>query len=65
MNSLVQGEINYMNIIMNFPKDKNVLEDKVAYIRALLMQKYIDDLLISEEQKYNINKYLIEELQND
>ena len=52
-----------MNIVFNFPKDKKQLENGIAHIRAILMQRYIDNLDIGECEKNKIKDCLIEELQ--
>lgn len=54
-----------MNLVINCPKDKNMLEDGIAYIRALLMQKYIDDLKIETNDKKLIKTELKKELRKD
>ena len=54
-----------MNLVINCPKDKNMLEDEIAYIRALLMQKYIDDLKIETNDKKLIKTELKKELRKD
>ena len=51
-----------MKLFMNYPNDKNMLEDRIAYIRATLMQKYIEDVNIKEEEKRKIRTTLKEEL---
>lgn len=51
-----------MNLIINYPKDKSLLEEKNAYIRAILIQKYIDDLKVEDKYKEQIKKELIKEL---
>ena len=53
-----------MKLFMNYPNDKNMLEDRIAYIRATLMQKYIEDVNIKEEEKRKIRTTLKEELKN-
>lgn len=51
-----------MNLVINYPEDKNMLEDGIAYIRALLMQKYIDDLKLERNDKELIKTELKKEL---
>ena len=51
-----------MNLIINYPNDKKMLEDKIAYIRAKLIQKYIDEISIKEKDKIKVKKRLEEEL---
>lgn len=51
-----------MNLIINYPKDKTILENEVAHIKALLMKKYIDDLNIESKSKILIKKELKKEL---
>ena len=51
-----------MNLIFHFPKDKTDVEDGVAYIKAFLMQRYIDNLEFDESVKKEIRQCLIEEL---
>lgn len=53
-----------MNLVINYPKDKNNLYKNIAYIKSSLMKKYIDDLDIIESEKYNIKKALMDKLQN-
>lgn len=53
-----------MNLIFNFPKDKTNVEDGVAYIRAVLMQRYIDNLNVSENKKDRVKICLIEKLKS-
>lgn len=52
-----------MNLVINYPKDKKMLEDKIAYIKATLMQKYIDDLKLEKRDQGLIRKELKKELQ--
>lgn len=52
-----------MNITFKFMKDKNNVEDGVAYIRAVLMQRYIENLNVNDIKKERIKEELIEELQ--
>ncbi len=54
-----------MNLVINCPKDKNMLEDGIAYIRAILMQKYIDDLKLERKDKELIKIELKKELRKD
>ena len=51
-----------MQLIINYPKDKETLENQVAHIKAILMKKYIDDLNIENKYKIIIKKKLKEEL---
>ena len=53
-----------MNIIFNFLKDENNIEDGIVYIRALLMQRYIDNLNVNDEIKLKIKENLIKKLRN-
>lgn len=52
-----------MNVIINYPKDKTTLEDNIAYIKAMLMQKYIDNSKFEENIKISIKKGLIEKIE--
>ena len=52
-----------MNLIINYPNDKNMLENEIAYIRAILMKKYIDDLEVKVEDKKIVIKKIKETLQ--
>lgn len=54
-----------MNLVINSPKDKNMLENEIAYIRAILMQKYIDDLKLEIKDKELIKIELKKELRKD
>jgi len=48
-----------MNLIMNISEDKNVLEKNIAYIKAYLIQKHIDDLQIENQYKFIIKEEII------
>lgn len=52
-----------MRPIMNYPNDKTCLENNIAYIRAVLMHRYIENLPLNDEEKKYIKKRLVEELQ--
>lgn len=60
MNSFILRDL--MNLIINYPKDKTALENKMASISAFLMQKYINDLSIEQNTKNLIKNNLLEEL---
>ena len=51
-----------MNVKINYPEDKNMLETVVAYIKAKLMEKYICDLNAPKVSKIQIQEELIKEL---
>ena len=51
-----------MNVKINYPEDKNMLETVVAYIKAKLMEKYIGDLNVPKASKLQIKEKLIKEL---
>ena len=51
-----------MNVKINYPEDKNMLETVVAYIKAKLMEKYICDLNAPKAYKLQIKEELIKEL---
>ena len=44
-------------------EDKNKFEDKVAYLKAYLMQEYINKLDVNKETRIKIKKELIKKLQ--
>ena len=50
-----------MNIKVNYPEDRNMLENVIAYIKAKLMEKYICDLNIPQVSKIQIKEKLIKE----
>ena len=52
-----------MRLIMNYPNDKTCLENNIAYIRAILIHRYIENLPLNDEEKKYIKKRLVEELQ--
>lgn len=52
-----------MNITFKFIKDKTNVEEGIAYIRAVLMQRYIENLNVDEVNKSKIKENLIKELQ--
>lgn len=52
-----------MNITFKFIKDKTNVEEGIAYIRAVLMQRYIENLNVDEVNKIKIKENLIKELQ--
>jgi hypothetical protein len=52
-----------MNITFNYPKDKTNLENGIAYIKAFLIQKYIDDLNYSNSTKNIIKQTIINQLE--
>lgn len=51
-----------MNVKINYPEDKDMLETVVAYIKAKLMEKYIRDLNVPKASKIQIQEELIKEL---
>lgn len=51
-----------MNVKINYPEDKDMLETVVAYIKAKLMEKYIGDLNVPKASKLQIKEKLIKEL---
>ncbi len=51
-----------MNVIINYPEDKDMLENVMAYIKAKLMEKYIYDLNVSSSSKIQIKEELIKVL---
>ena len=53
-----------MLVFINEVKDKNGFEDKVAYLKALLINEYISKLNISKEMKNKVKKEVIKKLQN-
>ena len=53
-----------MKIVVNEPKDKISFENKVAYLKALLIQKYISRLEVSNEIKSKIRSEVIKKLEN-
>ena len=53
-----------MKIKLNFPKDKTNFETNLAYFKAYLMQHYIDNLNICDNEKKQDKEALIEKLQN-
>ena len=53
-----------MKIVINEPKDKISFENKVAYLKALLIQEYISGLDVSKEIKNKIRSEVIKKLEN-
>ena len=51
-----------MNVKVNYPEDKDMLETVVAYIKAKLMEKYICDLNVPKACKIRIQEELIKVL---
>lgn len=51
-----------MNVKINYPEDKDMLETIVAYIKARLMEKYICDLDVPKVCKLQIKEELMKEL---
>lgn len=51
-----------MNLIFNFPSNKNYVENKIAYFRAILIAKTIEDLNLKDEEKQKIKNKIIEKL---
>lgn len=51
-----------MNVRINYPEDKDMLENVVAYIKAKLMEKYICDLNVPQACKIQIQEELIKVL---
>ena len=43
-----------MNVKINYPEDKDMLENVIAYIKAKLMEKYICDLNAPQASKSQI-----------
>ena len=52
-----------MNITFNYPNDKTKLENRIANIKAFLIQRYIDDLNYDNKTKNTIKESIIKELQ--
>ena len=52
-----------MQLKVNYPEEKTMFENNVAKFKALLIQKYIDDLNVSDDIKKKIKKLVCEELQ--
>ena len=52
-----------MQLKVNYPEEKTMFENHVAKFKALLIQKYIDDLNVSDDIKKKIKKLVCEELQ--
>ena len=50
-----------MTVKINYPEDKDMLENVIAYIKAKLMEKYIGDLNIPQVSKIQIKEELIKE----
>lgn len=48
-----------MNLIIKNAKDNEILEDEIAYIKAILIKKCIDDLKIKKEYKNIIEMKII------
>lgn len=53
-----------MNVKVNYPEDKDMLENAIAYIKAKLMEKYICDLNVPQASKLQIKEELIKVLSN-
>ena len=51
-----------MNVKVNYPEDKDMLENVIAYIKAKLMEKYICDLNVPQACKIQIKEELIKVL---
>ena len=51
-----------MNVKINYPEDKDTLENVIAYIKAKLMEKYICDLDVPKVCKIQIKEELIKVL---
>ena len=51
-----------MNVKINYPEDKDTLENVIAYIKARLMEKYICDLDVPKVCKLQIKEELIKVL---
>lgn len=51
-----------MNLILNFPKDKNALEDGVANFKAILISRSIDNLKINDNEKHKIKENIMKKL---
>lgn len=51
-----------MNVKINYPEDKDMLENVIAYIKAKLMEKDICDLNVPKASKLQIKEELIKEL---
>lgn len=51
-----------MNVKINYPEDKDTLENVIAYIKAKLMEKYICDLNVPQACKIQIKEELIKVL---
>lgn len=43
-----------MNVKINYPEDKDMLENVVSYIKDKLMEKYIYDLNVPKASKIQI-----------
>ncbi|MCI8759803.1 MAG: hypothetical protein HFJ34_01530 [Clostridia bacterium] len=52
-----------MLLKMKEVQDKIEFEDKVAYLKAVLMQEYINQLQVSQKTKNKIKKEVIQKLQ--
>lgn len=52
-----------MIIKINYFNEMNIFEDNVAKFKAMLIQKYIDDLNITDEIKIKVKKMVCAELQ--
>ena len=52
-----------MNVKVNYPEDKDMLETVIAYIKAKLMEKYICDLNAPQASKSQIKEKLIKNFQ--
>ena len=48
---------------MKIPKDEIEFENKVAYMKAILIQEYINQINVSQEIRNKIKKGVIKKLQ--
>lgn len=52
-----------MKLKINEAKDKEEFENKVAYLKAILIQEYINQLKVGQEIRKKIKKEVIKKLQ--
>lgn len=48
-----------MTLKINYPEDNEQFEDKVAYLRAILIQETINQLEVTQETKNKIKNEII------
>ncbi len=51
-----------MTLKINYPEDKEQFEDKVAYLKALLIQEKINQLEVDQTTKNTIKNEIIKKL---